>query len=198
MFDLPKSTYFGKIIAKEKIYQHGSTGKAIEELFVTQVEGIRWLNKISHETINISQGKQVDEIEVIEIILRVPAPDNRILSKIRKAIPHKILFTLVYCNETTYTVFYDSETSYSSCTLPKMIGSDTDSIWENLIIQIGNISITEGRTLDEQIVVNTEHEKLTRKIEKLEKQAMSEKQPRKRWELAEEARKLRNDSEDLI
>jgi len=190
MLDLPKSTYFGKIIAKEKIYSYGSVGKNLEELFVTQVERIRWLYKISHETINIAQGKQIDEIEVLEISLRVSEPDNRILSIIRKAIPHCIVFSLVYGDTVTYSLFYDNETVFSTDKPTKLIGNDTDSVWENFIIQIGDVTIAAGRTLDEQIAINTERDKLLCKIEKLEKQAMSEKQPRKKWELAEEINKL--------
>lgn len=52
------------------------------------------------------------------------------------------------------------------------------------------IALDESKTLDEQIADDTERDTLLRQIERLEKQARSAKQPRRKWELAEEARRL--------
>jgi len=197
MLDLPKSTFFGRIIAKEKIYEHSSANKKLVELFVNQIERIRWLNKISAETVNIERGKQVDEIEVLEIALKVPTLDNRVLSTIRKAIPHRIVFSLVYGGVVNYSLHYDDETVFSTTIPPKFIGNNLDSVWENLIVQISGITVAEGRTLDEQVAVNIENDKLARKIEKLERQAMREQQPRRKWELAEEVRKMKIELEGI-
>jgi hypothetical protein len=51
------------------------------------------------------------------------------------------------------------------------------------------VTIADGNTLDEQISADAEREKLLRKIERLEKQARAEKQPRREW--AGEARRLK-------
>jgi regulator of extracellular matrix RemA (YlzA/DUF370 family) len=198
MTNLPKSTYFNKIIAKEKIYTHGIVDAELERLFVEQVNRIRWLHKISVETINISRGDKVEEIQVIEVNLRKPAPDKRILSAIKKAIPYSIIFVLVYNTTTSYVIVYDTDTIFESDTEPKLIGSNTDSIWENFIIQIGGIEIADGRTLDEQIALNKERDKIIRNINKLEMKAMNEKQPRRKWEIVEDVRKMKTVMEDLM
>ena len=197
MLDLPKSTYFGKIIAKDKIYAKGGVDFETEELFKLQVERIRWMHKISPATANIAQGELVEEIQVFEISLRTPEPDKRILLAIRRAIPYKIIFVLVFGDKTVYTVFYDSKMSFSSEVPPKLIGNDTDSVWENIIVQIKGSEIVEGNTLDEQIAIEKEREKLLRQIERLEKQARNEKQPRRKWDLTEEVKRLKMELEIL-
>ena len=74
-----------------------------------------------------------------------------------------------------------------------LAGLDLDAVWEHIIVTIGDVTIAEGKTLDEQLAENDQREKLLRQIEKLEKQARNEKQPRRKWELAEEMRKIKRD-----
>ena len=62
----------------------------------------------------------------------------------------------------------------------------------NIIVQIGGIEIAEGKTLDEQLATDGERDKLLKKIELLERQARSERQPRRKWELVEEIKHLKN------
>jgi hypothetical protein len=73
-----------------------------------------------------------------------------------------------------------------------LAGLNLDSVWENVI---GGVTIAEGSTLDEQIAVGEERAKTLRRIDQLEKKARTEKQPRRKWELAEEAKKLKYDTE---
>ena len=53
------------------------------------------------------------------------------------------------------------------------------------------ISLKKGKVLDESIIENEEKEKLMKQIAVLEKKAMNEKQPRRKWELADELSKLK-------
>ena len=190
MLDLPKSTYVGRIIAKDKIYAAGGADSSLKGVFAKQVERVRWLNKISPATVSIVQGELVEEIQVIEVSLTTLEPDKRILSTIQKAIRYKIVFVLVCKGKQSYFAYYDNKTSFTSDTPPKLAGHDTDSVWENIIIQLRGGPIDEGKTLDEQIAADVECESLTRQIERLVKQARNEKQPRRKWELFEEARRI--------
>ena len=73
----------------------------------------------------------------------------------------------------------------------RLTGLNLDAVWENLIAQIGDVEIAEGKTLDEQLAADEERGKLLKKIERLEKLARSEKQPRRKWELVEEVKRLK-------
>ncbi len=70
-------------------------------------------------------------------------------------------------------------------------GLNLDKIWESLITDIGDIVIEEGNTLDAQIEKNDAQASLKKQIEDLEKKARSEKQPRKRLEMFEQLKKLK-------
>ncbi len=70
-------------------------------------------------------------------------------------------------------------------------GLNLDKIWESLITDLGDITIEEGNSLDEQIAVDEAKARLEKQIADLEKKARSEKQPRKRLEYFEQVKQLR-------
>ena len=70
-------------------------------------------------------------------------------------------------------------------------GLDLDSVWENLIVQVGGITIQSGNTLDQQIVADEKRAKLEKEIAQLEKLARAEKQPKKKFELVQQIQKLK-------
>ena len=70
-------------------------------------------------------------------------------------------------------------------------GLNMDAVWDNFIIQIGGVELEQGNDLAEQIAVDERKEKLIKEIEKLEKQARNEKQPNKKFELAQKVKALK-------
>ena len=79
--------------------------------------------------------------------------------------------------------------------LPHQYGRNMDAVWENIIVQIGGITIAQGNTLDEQIAVDDQKAKLQKEISRLEKLARAEKQPKKKFELARKINKLKQELE---
>ena len=74
-----------------------------------------------------------------------------------------------------------------------------DSLWENIIIQIGNIGIDKGSTtLDEQIENNEKKAAIQKQIDVLEKKIAKEKQFNRQIELNQELRKLKAELETLV
>ena len=57
-------------------------------------------------------------------------------------------------------------------------------------MDIGEVSIADGNTLDEQIAADERRQKMEKEIAKLEKQARAEKQPKKKFELVQQIRQL--------
>ena len=70
-------------------------------------------------------------------------------------------------------------------------GTNLDAVWENIVAQVGDITVEEGNTLNEQIAADDEREKLEKEIAKLEKLARAEKQPKKKFELAQKVKALK-------
>ena len=67
-----------------------------------------------------------------------------------------------------------------------------DAVWENVIVQVGNIRMQTGNTLDQQIAQNEQRTKLE-KIARPEKLAWSEKQPKKKFELVRRINMLKRE-----
>ena len=72
-------------------------------------------------------------------------------------------------------------------------GLDLDKVWENVIVQIGGIQMESGNTLDQQIAEDERKARLQKEIVRLEKLARAEKQPRKKFELVQRIKKLREE-----
>jgi hypothetical protein len=96
LFEYPKSSAFGRIVPKSKIYEHVHPGKALKELFVGQVDQIIWQYKLAPETINLRQTPSVPEIEIFSIILKDGELKHDVLRSIDQAIPFPLLFELLY------------------------------------------------------------------------------------------------------
>ena len=96
LFKYPGSAAFGHVLPKSKIYEQGSPTRATKELFVRQVEKIRWEYKLAPETINLKGTSDVPEIQVFSITLKEGDLKAEVLRCIDQAIPFPIFFELRY------------------------------------------------------------------------------------------------------
>ncbi|SFK49548.1 protein of unknown function [Desulfomicrobium apsheronum] len=94
LFEYPEHAYFGRVLPKNKIYEHGSPRSAVKQLFVSQVEQIVWQYKLAPETINMSGLPSVPEIQIFSIALKDGALKTEVLQCIDLAIPFPIIFEL--------------------------------------------------------------------------------------------------------
>jgi len=220
MLDLPKSTVFDKRIPKQKFYDNLNVTAQLKRVFVEQISLITWRNKIAPATINIAEGESVKEIEVIFIRLNQRELDRRVLSLIDKEIPYHILFLLEYNGEAQAWIGYKEHTGaasgrqYVSAFKPgkyyhtdwlapeainlRIDGLDMDKVYENFIRQVagGRLADTDDN-IKEAVNRDEQRQKLMKEIAALEKKAMNERQPRRKWELAEEVRKMKKDLEGI-
>ena len=120
------------------------------------------------------------------------------IAQISKLIDQNMLLVLEHENQRKLAIYHTKliQTDWmpaDNCSVT-LKGLDLDSVWENLIVQVGGITIQQGNTLDEQIVADEKQAKLMKEIAKLEKQAKSEKQPKKKFELVQQINKLRKEA----
>ena len=214
MFGLPQTTEFNKRIPKQKFYENMAVSPALKRVFVEQIKLIHWRNKIAPATVNIAASQSVDEIEVIEIKLNQQSLDETVLRQIDKVIPYHILFILSCESKVQAWIgyreaaesngksmkiarYYHTEWLHPDELALKIDGLNMDAVWDHFIIQIGGIELEQGKSLNEQVETDTLREKLKRDIEKLEKKARSEKQPSKKFQLAQQAKALKEKLKSL-
>ena len=196
MFNLPKSTELNRVIPKKAIYDKFKPTTAERKLFDDQINKITIVGEISNKTVNISQGEKVNAIYILLITMKTKECDKKNIALLSKLINQKILFALKYEDEVQFAAYRADRVLISEVKLfdsveLKLNGLDLDSIWDNLIATIMGISLKKGKVLDESIIENEEKEKLMKQIAVLEKKAMNERQPRRKWELADELNKLK-------
>jgi hypothetical protein len=95
-FEYPKSAAFGRVLPKNKIYDHARASSCLKQLFVDQVEQVIWRFKLAPETINLPSTKDVTEIQVFGVTLRAASLDEDVLRAIDKAIPYPLIFELAH------------------------------------------------------------------------------------------------------
>ncbi|WP_179506102.1 MULTISPECIES: DUF4391 domain-containing protein [unclassified Sphingomonas] len=96
LFDYPKGAAFGRVVPKNKIYEHAGASTALKDLFITQVDQIVWKFKLAQETINLAPTRSVSEIQVFTISLRRAEVDLDVLRAIDRAIPFPLIFELTW------------------------------------------------------------------------------------------------------
>lgn len=96
LFYYPKQAEFGRVLPKNKIYEHSGANTRLKDLFVEQVEQIVWRYKLAPETINLAAKPGVPEIQVFAIQLKTPELHNDVLRCIDGAVPFPIIFELMH------------------------------------------------------------------------------------------------------
>lgn len=207
----PKSTEFNKRIPKQKFYENLDITPALRKAFTEQIQSVYWSNKLSPTTISLAAGQSITEIEVFTVTLNTPEPDEALLRQIDRQIPYHILFVLIYGEQYKLAAAHKQATESGSAAFKvnryfytpwqcvdklslSISGLDLDAVWENLIVQVGGITIEQGNTLDQQIVADEKRAKLLKEIARLEKLARAEKQPKKKFELFQRIKQLSSET----
>lgn len=206
MLGLPTTTEYNKRIPKQKFYENLSVTPALKRVFVEQIQNVIWANKIAPATISVSEGRKVTEIEVFRICLNAGTLNESALRQMDKQIPYHILFVLEYNekyqvwigykevsggdNAFKVNKYYHTDWLAEQDLQIKIDGLDMDSIYANLVRQIGGIEKGD-ETLGKQIADKEYRERLEKEIEKFEKLARAEKQPKKKFDIVQQIKELK-------
>ena len=96
LYKFPQQAKVDRLIPKNKFYEQGKANSKIEQLFVNQVENIRWAYKLASSTIHLQDQEDLKEIQIFRVKSRVEDLDVSILSFIDKLILTPIIFEVVY------------------------------------------------------------------------------------------------------
>lgn len=96
LINYPKQATFGRVLPKNKIYEHSGANTRLKDLFVEQVEQIVWQYKLAPETINLPAKPGVPEVQVFRVILKTGELSVDVLKCIDGAVQFPIVFELEY------------------------------------------------------------------------------------------------------
>ena len=168
---------------------------AAKEKFDTDISRINIVAEISPNTVSIAKGETVSAIYVLQVILKQKEFDSKTISQISKLIEQNMLLVLDFDGERKlaihHTKLIQSDWKPADDCSISLTGLNLDTVWENLITQVGSIEVEQGHSLDEQIAADEQKAKLEKEIARLERMARNEKQPKKKFELVTQINKLK-------
>ena len=201
MLGLPKSTEIKKIIPKNALFAKFNMNTAAKEKFDADIRRITLVGEVSKNTVAISQGETVASFFVLLVSLKQEKYDEKNIVLLSKLIDQNMLIVLEFENKAKLAIYHTKLMTSEWKPIEEynltLSGLDLDAVWQNIVIQIGQVEIEKGKTLDEQIATDELRNKLLNEIEKLDKKARSEKQPKKKFELAAEVKKLKKQLDEL-
>lgn len=214
MFGLPESTYFGKLIPKNKFYDKLTIDKKLERSFIDQINSIRWVHKLSADLLNVEKGNIVVEVDVLLIKLKTSELDINVLRQMDRQLHYHLIFILEfeeqykiwtgYKEESTNTAFkvgnyYHTDWVTEETFSLHIDGLNMDTIYERLVRQIagGELAKENNESLKETIERQAARENLEKDIEKLRAKVRKEKQFNRQVELNKQLKTLLKKLEEL-
>ena len=196
MFGFPSSTEIKKQLPKRAIYAKFDMSASQRECFDADISRIDISEMVSSKTVPaLSEGKEVKEIYLLNIQLKRKEYDAKNIVMLSKLISQKMVFALEYEEEVQFAIYHTKliSAAWTPVEEAKLLlsGLNLDSVWDNIVKQIGHIEVQEGNTLTEQIKADEEHAKLLVQIKALERKMASEKQPRRKREYFEQIKNLK-------
>lgn len=101
---LPEQTRVNKIMPKAKFVKLAELSTAAREEIQNNVERLIISNVLNERTIHIAKGKNVVEIDVFEIRLKLKQLSDRVIKEIDSALPHNIIYILSHGNKSQLVV----------------------------------------------------------------------------------------------
>ena len=199
MLGLPKVTELHKQLPKKAIYAKFQMNTAAKEKMDADISKIIIVNEVSPAKILIPEGQQVKTFFVVQVILKKKDFAESTIATLSKLIEQNMLFVLECDNEHKLAIYHTRlmQTAWqpkNSFELP-LKGLNLDALWENIVVQVGGVEIEGENTLDEQLAADDKRQRLQKEIDRLEKQARTEKQPNKKFEMVQQINKLKKDLE---
>ena len=199
MYNLPQSTEINKALPKTVLYEKFELKPSQQKAFDADVSRMVITNVLSSHTLPaVAEGQSVKTIYVVTVQLkRKQYVSGKSIELLSRLIPQKMVLVLHYDDKIQLAVYHSRLLSSEwinedDLDIP-IFGLDFDKVWENIVAAVGSIVLDNAISIDEQLDKDWKRRQTEQKIAQLEKKARTEKQPRKKWELVSEIRRLKKE-----
>lgn len=203
MFALSNTTEIKKTISKKLIYEKFKNKLTPNQKskFDKEISKITLINEISERSIQIPKTDAVTGIFVIKVELKTKDYSESNIVLISQLIEQKLLIALKYEDQyqlcINETKLFKNQWSDEKDINLEIAGTNLEEVWERLVAQVGEINIQEGNTLQEQIEIDNEKQKLKKLIQSTEKKAQRESQSKKKLQYYQQIREYEKQLEKL-
>ncbi|MEG0900326.1 MAG: DUF4391 domain-containing protein [Oscillospiraceae bacterium] len=205
---MPKTTYYGKRIPKEKFYSHLEVSATVKRSFVDDVDYFVWCHKLSKNTLNLAAGEKIKEIAIFDVYLKHEECSRCIFDVIDKNVAVYVVYVLHYGERVCINVAHKEPTANNGFRVVERFesdwvdateaqlrieGLDLDKVFENFVRQVAGVVLqtTPSESLTQDIERQKQHNKRMRQIATLEAKRRNEKQFNRQIELSAEIKKLK-------
>jgi len=145
MLGLPQSTEVKRSLPKAQLYRRFDWKPSQRDSFDGDVARLDFVNWISPRTLPaIAEGADVKEIYVVEVALKKRDFDSKNIALLAKSIPQYVVYLLRYEEEAILAVYYvklfTTDWKKVDDISLQLSGLNLDTVWENIVRQIGNIT----------------------------------------------------------
>lgn len=222
LYKFPQQAKVDRLIPKNKFYEQGKANTKIEQLFVNQVENIRWAYKLASSTIHLQDQEDLKEIQIFRVKSRVEDLDVSILSFIDKLILTPIVFEVVYQDKVKVIATYKrlNQADKTKAVIGQYYASEwledhdrielplylkLSDLYEHFIAQLLPITSREDQgNHDESVSIELQLQKaqqlesLQKQLDKLKSKLRTEKQFNRKVELNKHIHALESDLKKLV
>ena len=215
LISYPKQAAFGRVLPKNKIYEHSSASTRVQQLFVEQVERIVWQYKLAPETISLPARPSVPEVQVFSIQLKTPELHRDVLRCIDSAVQFPIVFELTFEGKTQVIAAYKrpneadssrwvlsdyfaSEWFPADCERTAMpIALHLGGLYEQLLHRLIPLPARPQETLAELVARVEQAQAKQREVDKTSARLAKEKQFNRKVEINAQLRALKTELNNL-
>lgn len=195
MLGLPKSTELSRVLAKNNVYMKLNMNSKAKEAFDADISKITIVNEVSPVSTSIAAGDTVSRFFIVHILLKKESFSEKNIELLSKFIPHKTVFALEYegkiCLAVYETKLIRNQFQPADETTLSLQGLSLDEVWANVVHTVQGGEWDEELTVTENVQHQIEIENILKEIVRLEKQIKNEKQPKKKFELVQKMKKLK-------
>ena len=215
--NFPVSTVYGKRVPKKTFADKLKLNSPIRKSIQDDIQTIRWTYTLKEATLNLPAGKEVQEIEVLEMKLKHNSINEKVLQQFDRQIPYHLLFVLQYEEKVQAWMSYKEAASanqafrvekyyHTKWMRPENLnfqieGTNFDEVYESLARQIAGEelqSIATGESLKKSIERNEEIIALEKETESLQQKLKKEKQFNRKMEINQKIKQCKNKIEDML
>ena len=198
MFELPKSCYVNKFIPKKVFYDKVGVSSNVKDEFISLVDRITWLYKLSEDTLGITKTEEIEEIQIFQIDVKEKKVPTNVIKTITKGVKYKVLFVIKYQDDYCYSIkvedSYNSE--WNDVIEFNFNAINLRTVYENIVKKIIKEETNE-KSFSKIIEDNDYKKELENKINKLKQKIKSEKQFNRKVELNTELNFLIKEMEEI-
>lgn len=194
-FGLPHTAEVNKALPKKAIFAKFGLKAAQRDHFDEDISRLVISHEITTRSVPALATVDIQGIYVVTVLLKRRDFDHRNIELLTKLIPQKMVIALQFGEETMLAIHHvylmmSNWEKTDEVSFP-LNGLTLDDVWQSMVTTIGDITVQDGNTLDEQIIIDEQQARLQKQIAALENKMRKEKQPRKKLELHQQIQKLK-------